>query len=46
VPHHFVTLDGAPHSFFDRKFVEFAEQNAAAWAEVLDFVGGKGPVAV
>ncbi|HEU5203151.1 MAG TPA: dienelactone hydrolase family protein [Candidatus Limnocylindrales bacterium] len=39
VEHRFVTFDGAPHSFFDRKFTEFAEQNAAAWQEVLSFVG-------
>jgi carboxymethylenebutenolidase len=39
VEHRFVTFDGAPHSFFDRKFTEFAEQNAAAWQEVLAFVG-------
>ena len=39
VEHRFVSLSGAPHSFFDRKFVEFAEQNATAWQEVLAFVG-------
>ena len=45
VEHRFVTLAGAPHSFFDRKFVEFTEQNAAAWQEVLGFVGGAERVA-
>lgn len=44
VEHRFVTFDGAPHSFFDRKFAEFAEQNAAAWQEVLAFVGRQEPV--
>jgi carboxymethylenebutenolidase len=39
VDHRFVSYPGAPHSFFDRKFTEFAEQNAAAWQEVLAFVG-------
>jgi len=39
VEHRFVSFSGAPHSFFDRKFTEFAEQNAAAWQEVLAFVG-------
>jgi carboxymethylenebutenolidase len=45
VDHRFVTFAGAPHSFFDRKFDEFAEQNAAAWQEVLAFVGGAERVA-
>jgi carboxymethylenebutenolidase len=39
VEHRFISFSGAPHSFFDRKFAAFAEQNAAAWAEVLAFVG-------
>jgi carboxymethylenebutenolidase len=38
VEHRFVTYAGAPHSFFDRKFAEFATQSAAAWDEVLAFV--------
>ena len=33
-----VLYEGAPHSFFDRKS-EFAEANAAAWDEVLRFMG-------
>ena len=41
VEHQFVSFPGAPHSFFDRKFTEFAEQNAAAWTDVLAFVGGQ-----
>jgi len=45
VEHRFVSFPGAPHSFFDRKFTEFAEQNAAAWTEVLAFVGGQERVA-
>ena len=45
VEHQFVSFPGAPHSFFDRKFTEFAEQNAAAWTEVLAFVGGQERVA-
>lgn len=39
VEHRFVSFPGAPHSFFDRKFSDFEEQNAAAWQEVLAFVG-------
>jgi carboxymethylenebutenolidase len=45
VEHRFVSFPGAPHSFFDRKFTEFAEQNAAAWTEVLSFVRGQERVA-
>ncbi len=45
VEHQFVSFPGAPHSFFDRKFTEFAEQNAAAWTDVLAFVGGQERVA-
>jgi carboxymethylenebutenolidase len=45
VEHRFVSYPGAPHSFFDRKFTEFAEQNATAWTEVLAFVGGQERVA-
>jgi carboxymethylenebutenolidase len=38
VEHDVVTYDGAPHSFFDRKFEEFAEASADAWRRVLAFV--------
>ena len=37
--HELVIYDGAPHSFFDRKFEEFADASADAWRRVLDFVG-------
>ena len=30
--------DGAPHSFFDRRFEEYAAQSADAWERVLAFV--------
>jgi carboxymethylenebutenolidase len=46
VEHRFVSYPGAPHSFFDRTFTQFAAQNAAAWDEVLAFVGGAERVAV
>jgi carboxymethylenebutenolidase len=39
VPHRVVTYAGAPHSFFDRKQVEFAQASASAWAEVRNFIG-------
>ena len=33
-----VVYPGAPHSFFDRKYEEFAEESADAWSRVLTFV--------
>jgi carboxymethylenebutenolidase len=38
VDHRLITYPDAPHSFFDRKAAEFAEESAAAWAETLRFV--------
>ena len=38
VEHRSVTYPGAPHSFFDRKAIEFADASADAWRQVLDFV--------
>lgn len=38
VKHELVTYPGAPHSFFDRKYVEFADASADAWKRVLGFV--------
>jgi carboxymethylenebutenolidase len=40
VPHEVVTYPGAPHSFFDRRFSEFAEASADAWKRTLAFVSG------
>lgn len=36
--HELVTYRGAPHSFFDRKQEQYAEESADAWQRVLDFV--------
>jgi carboxymethylenebutenolidase len=33
-----VTYEGAPHSFFDRKYDDFADESADAWTRVLDFI--------
>jgi carboxymethylenebutenolidase len=41
VDHRLVTYPGAPHSFFDRKAAEYADASAAAWVEVLAFVGAR-----
>jgi carboxymethylenebutenolidase len=38
VEHEVVVYPGAPHSFFDRKFEEFARESEDAWNRVLDFV--------
>jgi len=38
VKHTFTVYPGAPHSFFDRKFVEFADASADAWRRVQAFV--------
>jgi carboxymethylenebutenolidase len=39
VEHDVVTYDGAPHSFFDRKYEEFAADSEDAWNRVLAFLG-------
>jgi carboxymethylenebutenolidase len=38
VEHEVVTYPGAPHSFFDRKFEQFAAASEDAWARTIDFV--------
>jgi len=43
VEHRFVSYDGAPHSFFDKKADQFADASAAAWQEALTFVRGHTP---
>lgn len=40
VEHELVIYDGAPHSFFDRKYTEFAKESADAWTRVLNFLRG------
>jgi carboxymethylenebutenolidase len=38
VPHEVVTYPGAPHSFFDRRYEEFASASEDAWQRTLAFV--------
>lgn len=38
VPHRIVTYEGAPHSFFDRKYAEYADASADAWTRILSFI--------
>ena len=33
-----ITYPGAPHSFFDRKYADFADESADAWGRVMSFV--------
>ena len=42
IPHEVVVYPGAPHSFFDRKYEEFAEESADAWKRVLEFIAANG----
>lgn len=48
VPHSIVSYAGAPHSFFDRRAVDFAADSADAWQRVLAFItaqtGAAAPV--
>lgn len=37
-----IVYEGAPHSFFDRRAADWADASAAAWGEVLDFMGVTG----
>ena len=37
-PHEVVVYPGAPHSFFDRHYQEFAADFADAWSRVLSFI--------
>jgi carboxymethylenebutenolidase len=38
VEHEVVTYEGAPHSFFDRRFEQHAEASDDAWERVLGFI--------
>jgi carboxymethylenebutenolidase len=38
VDHEIVAYDGAPHSFFDRRYEAFAEASEDAWNRVLAFI--------
>ena len=39
VEHEIHTYEGAPHSFFDRRQEDFAEQSDDAWRRILGFIG-------
>jgi carboxymethylenebutenolidase len=40
VEHQIVVYPGAPHSFFDRRYEEFADACEDAWVQLLEFLGG------
>ena len=42
VEHEVVVYPGAPHSFFDRKYKEFASESEDAWNRVLGFIEQHG----
>jgi carboxymethylenebutenolidase len=37
-----VVYPGAPHSFFDRKYEDYAAESADAWKRVLEFIEPHG----
>jgi carboxymethylenebutenolidase len=41
IAHEIVIYPGAPHSFFDRRYVEFADASADAWARVRSFIAAQ-----
>jgi carboxymethylenebutenolidase len=43
VAHELVVYDGAPHSFFDRRFDEYADASADAWERTLAFIERHAP---
>jgi carboxymethylenebutenolidase len=38
VEHDIVIYDGAPHSFFDRKYEEYTDDSEDAWRRMLEFI--------
>lgn len=38
VEHQIITYPGAPHSFFDRRYQQFASESADAWNRMLGFI--------
>ena len=43
VDHEMVTYADAPHSFFDRKAEQFADDSADAWRRIQEFVRARTP---
>ncbi|HLW01501.1 MAG TPA: dienelactone hydrolase family protein [Ktedonobacterales bacterium] len=43
IEHTIIIYENAPHSFFDRKYAEFASESADAWQQVLSFINAHIP---
>jgi len=43
VAHKMVTYEGAPHSFFDRTFADYADACADSWRQILAFIAAPTP---
>jgi carboxymethylenebutenolidase len=43
VIHEIINYPGAPHSFFDRRAMDYAEASADAWKRILDFMAAHTP---
>ena len=43
VDYKIVIYPGAPHSFFDRRYEQFADESADAWKQVLSFIAAHTP---
>ena len=42
-PHEVVVYPGAPHSFFDRHYEQFADDSADAWRRIMEFIAVNAP---
>ncbi|HKV59764.1 MAG TPA: dienelactone hydrolase family protein [Ktedonobacteraceae bacterium] len=43
VEHKFIIYPGATHSFFDKRYEEFADESADAWKQMLSFIEAHTP---
>lgn len=43
IEHTIIIYENAPHSFFDRRYTEFASESADAWQQVLSFISAHTP---
>src|SRR5574341_1265844 len=44
-PHRLTIYPGAPHSFFDRRAADYAQESADAWRQLLAFIRARGAIA-
>jgi carboxymethylenebutenolidase len=44
VPHRLTIYPGAPHSFFDRRAADYANESADAWQQLLTFIRARGEI--